>query len=226
MITVQLYLDRSVNFPINPSGVYISDSKWSICFEPKDKVWTPENIQFIPTSGYWSLSITDTESIGFNGKSANKCNNDEIIKEIYLQLLNSMELNKIIKESNDYSFNNIIINKFIVERQRHQKFSLNSGALSHQVSNITDWSNLFLAGAHIQNSMNIWSMEGACESGLTVAKIINPGSNNKIHVHNGSVLVRFIRKIDYILYNMRLPNVLYTMIIIILIIILKIVFIN
>lgn len=82
----------------------------------------------------------------------------------------------------------------------------------------TEYSNLYLAGAHTNTSFKIWSMEAACESGKIVANLIS--NKVKIHTHSKPLISKLISSIDDILYEKKLNSIVYFVCIIIIILIL------
>lgn len=87
----------------------------------------------------------------------------------------------------------------------------------------TEYSNLYLAGAHTNTSFKIWSMESACESGKIVANLILEKNNkNKIpiHTHTKPLISKLISPIDDLLYDKKLNSVIYFICIFIIILIL------
>jgi hypothetical protein len=66
--------------------------------------------------------------------------------------------------------------------------------------------NLFLAGAHTQTQAQVWSIEGAVESGRRAAKAIDDRVPVLDQYRPG--WIRFLSNIDDILYRIKLPQVL------------------
>jgi len=66
--------------------------------------------------------------------------------------------------------------------------------------------NLFIAGAHTRTDADVWSIEGAVESGRRVARHLEP----EVPVVGEYLppLLRVARVLDDICYRMRLPHVL------------------
>ena len=69
----------------------------------------------------------------------------------------------------------------------------------------TPVSNLFLAGAHTRTQAQVWSIEGAVESGRRAAKAIDV----RVEVLNQyqSLWVRSLSKIDDVLYSIKAPQI-------------------
>jgi hypothetical protein len=75
----------------------------------------------------------------------------------------------------------------------------------------TELSNMYIGGAHCQTSMNIWTMESAVESGKMITNTIL--QKYKIesvyqYVHKQNWVFDYISRVDNILYEYHLPNIL------------------
>jgi hypothetical protein len=75
----------------------------------------------------------------------------------------------------------------------------------HQPDTTTDISNLWMAGGHTRTSTNIWSMEAAAEAGRKAADKIT-GGNSTIE-HDKGIVLRSMGKVDDVLYDRGMPNV-------------------
>ncbi len=83
----------------------------------------------------------------------------------------------------------------------------------------TEYNNLFLSGAHTKTTINIWSMEGAIESGKITANYILD-KYNKPHIFHykhddDPYYIKIIQYVDNILYKLYLPNIVKCLIIVI-----------
>ena len=89
-------------------------------------------------------------------------------------------------------------------------------------SQTTIYNNLFLSGAHTKVSVDIWSMEGAVESGKIVSKEICKRSNinpNKIQLysHDKILPLKLISIFDDVLYRLGLPDIIDLILLIIIV---------
>jgi uncharacterized protein with NAD-binding domain and iron-sulfur cluster len=74
-----------------------------------------------------------------------------------------------------------------------------------------EYKNVFISGSHTKTSINIWSMEGAVESGLlTTNKILKYfGNNNMVSIYNHEIgkIYAPLHILDNSLYSYGLPNI-------------------
>ena len=81
----------------------------------------------------------------------------------------------------------------------------------------TNFTNFYIAGSHTKTSCNIWSMESSIESSKIVANMILKSHNKKpvyLFNHNKTYL-SWLKPIDDLLYNLRLPSLIDLLLIII-----------
>jgi uncharacterized protein with NAD-binding domain and iron-sulfur cluster len=209
---------------------------------------SPNNITFYPQDSHWCKSIdlgTNVKSlwsgtciISYNkgslyGKSLTLLKIEELKKEIIHQFMESNDLMWYISEYNDGHIINgkdiEVVEIFSDWKYDNRLYSVNKKFVNniyneeYRPNNITDFQNLYIAGSHTKTSINIWSMEGAVESGKIVSNIILDKYNKPntyIYKHNLNSKYKLFNLLDDILYKFNLPNILDTLIFIILIIIL------
>ena len=108
-------------------------------------------------------------------------------------------------------------------KTKNKKWVNNFYNETYRPNNNTIFNNLYVVGSHTKTSVNIWSMEGACESGKLGTNLILKKYNKqliKIYNHDSTLFVKFIQTIDDILYKIYLPNILDILIILIIILLL------
>lgn len=96
--------------------------------------------------------------------------------------------------------------KFCQEGIKHYqpKWVTSTTTQSYMPSQTTPVPNLFLAGSHTENQANVWSIEGAVETGRRAAKAID--FRVGILEQNKPGWITFISKIDDILYALKSPH--------------------
>ena len=67
---------------------------------------------------------------------------------------------------------------------------------------------MFLAGSHNKTTVDVWSMEGAVESGKDISNLIlEKYKKNKIKVFKHDINFGIISNIDDLLYKLNLPHI-------------------
>jgi len=231
-ISFRIGINKEIKYPIDNIAFVMNDSEFNITWYPQEKLWKKKpNIKSL-----WSGTIIDFEKNGklFN-KNAEHLDNEKLKKEIIYQILRSKSFRKLIYDNNGF-----YINKEDIEYiEIWYEWNFNNGNQEHinkkWVNNIynekfrpkqtTEYNNLFLSGAHTKTSINIWSMEGAIESGKITANYILDKYNKpniKHYKHTDPFYIKLIQYIDNMLYKLYLPNI--TNVLIILIILILILF--
>jgi hypothetical protein len=88
-----------------------------------------------------------------------------------------------------------------------EKWSNTTHTQAYQPSPQTSFTNFILAGSHTHISADLWSMEGAAESGRKAALLLD-SKRKHAHfiVHKPPLFFRVCAKLDNLLYALRLPN--------------------
>ena len=104
------------------------------------------------------------------------------------------------------------------QEQKYKKWVNNIYNEKYRPFQKTEYNNLFLSGAHTKTTINIWSMEGAIESGkITANHILDKYNKSNIehYKHDDPCYIKLIQYIDNILYKLSLPNIINLLIILI-----------
>ena len=97
----------------------------------------------------------------------------------------------------------------------NRKWVNNSYNEKYRLENKTELKNMYICGSHCVTSINIWSMEGAVESGKRCSNIILNRNNQKecyIYNHGSVGLVILLQNIENIFYGLGLRNVIIELI--------------
>ena len=234
-ISFRIGINKKIKYPIDNIAFVMNDSEFNITWYPQEKHW--KNKPCI--ASLWSGTIIDFEKKGklFN-KNAEHLDNKKLKKEIIYQILRSKSFRKLIYDNNGFYINKKDIEYFEIWYEWNFKNGNQEQTNKKWVNNIynekfrplqkTEYNNLFLSGAHTKTSINIWSMEGAVESGKITANYILDKYNKpniQHYKHDAPFYIKFIQYIDNILYILYLPNIINLLLILILFCILYI-FIN
>ena len=255
-IGFRLAFNKKINFPQTNDCLTFPDSEFNITLYPQDNFFNLDDPYFKNISGdnmdlskqkrksLWSGTICIAYEPGkLFGKPAYKLDKDEIIRAVIFQVFRSKELQKLIESNNNYKMKDLhVVNSNIwyeweFDKSKGVLHSINpkwvNGLNTHQYrpNQKSGISNAYIGGAHTKTTVDIWSMEGAVESGKIIAKDVVEGTFKKVSKKRGDsppvylfnhVSPWFLKPfqfIDNILYQLNLPNVLYFLLIIILIIV-------
>ena len=216
-VSFRCAFSEEIKFPRKRTAVVVSDSEFNLTLFAEEQVWDKEvdlgqNIKSLWTGTSCISSVPGR----IYHKPVKNCMKEEFIEEVKAQILSCGALNELIKEAN----NGKGLKEFPIiqiEVWHEWKFS-NEGIKSLQPKWVnsthtqaylpaqkTPVSNLFLAGAHTKTQAQVWSIEGAVESGRRAAKAID----EKVEVLDQyrPIWIKSLSKIDDILYSIKAPQV-------------------
>lgn len=193
--------------PFKTKSIYaIENSDWKLIIEPKDSNWK-EKLK----TGVWTVSIPDDNLFSSRlQKNVKDCTENEIYDEVWYQILNSRIFDNclISKEHIKPSYFKVwsawenVNGRLINNEPYFWNATGTYGKRPHQFINLPD---IYLAGGYTRTSYYHYWVEGACESGLECAKLID--YRVKIIKHERLKILKLFHKIDKLLYDEYLPNV-------------------
>ena len=147
---------------------------------------------------------------------------EELKKEIVEQFFLSNDFKKYT-DINKITKKNIIFKEIFADwyedgnylKSKNRKWVNNSYNEKYRLENKTELKNMYICGSHCVTSINIWSMEGAVESGKRCSNIILNRNNQKecyIYNHGSVGLVILLQNIENIFYGLGLRNVIIELI--------------
>lgn len=222
-ISFRIGFKRKINMPTLNSGYVLVDSPYNITFYAQEDSWD-KNVKLGldgKIKSLWSGTLIATYMTGsLYHLPATKLTKDQLIKEIIYQIFNSQQLKYHLMQNNSKiaTLEDIIYVEIFDDwywdgsqlKSKNLKWVNNYLNESYRPTNLTQLSNLYLAGAHTQTSVNIWSMEGAAESGkLTSNLILNKYQlpQTYIFTHQKTLPQKLLSKTDQLLYSIGLPNI-------------------
>ena len=225
-ISFRIGINKEIKYPIDNIAFVMNDSEFNITWYPQEKHWKQKPI----VKSLWSGTIIDFEKKGkiFN-KNAENLDNEKLKEEIIYQILRSESFRKLIYDNNGFYVNKEDIEYIEIwyewnfingkQEQIYKKWINNIYNEKFRPLQKTEYDNLFLSGSHTKTTINIWSMEGAVESGKITANYILDKYNKpniEHYTHGDPFYIKLIQYIDNILYKLYLPNIINLLIILIL----------
>lgn len=222
-ISFRVGFNRKINFNKQDAFVLI-DSPYNITFYPQDIHWCSNVKLGLNIKSLWSGTCVLPYNRGLlYKKSALNLSIEELKEEIKYQLIKSKPFKEYIKKLND---NYILDEKDMLYIEIFNDWYENKNRLETKnkkwVNNIYNeeyrpkveenplMTNMYIGGSHTNTSINIWSMEGAIESGKYVSNQILSKYNKEqtyYYKHSSNILIELIKRMDDILYLLKLPNI-------------------
>jgi len=212
---LQIYFDKSIFFgPGREYCVILPDSLWNLTIAPQDIIWPARDkvpvCTKIPAKGIWTITPCMSDVPGISGKTWEESTPNEILDECWRQIMKCNGFLKIIRDENGFDLSEATIIHSNVGIHVTPKFGNNVGVLKlrPEIDALQDkHPNLLICGSWTYTDINLWSMEGAVESGKRAAKKIDDGvivlRDNAIRPL--SLVLSPFRSIDNLTYSLYLP---------------------
>ncbi|MBC7538230.1 MAG: FAD-dependent oxidoreductase [Bacteriovorax sp.] len=216
-VSFRVAFSEEIKFPRKRVAVVLSDSEFNLTLFAEEQVWDEKvdlgrNIKSIWTGTSCISSIPGK----IYHKPVNNCTKEEFIEEVKTQILNCGALNELIKEANngrglkEFSIIKIEVwHEWVFSSEGIKSFQpkwvTTTNTQAYLPSQKTPVLNLFLAGAHTKTQAQVWSIEGAVESGRRAAKAID--RRVKVIDQYRPMWIKSLSIIDDILYSFRAPQI-------------------
>lgn len=215
-VSFRLAFSEVIRFPRARTAVVVSDSEFNLTLFAEEQVWDKEVDLGLHVKSLWTGTSCISSVPGrLYRKPVNNCTKDEFIEEIKAQILSCGALDALIREANngkglkdfpvmtvevwhEWSFSPDGI------KSAQPKWVNSTGTLGYMPGQITPVPNLFLAGAHTRTQAQVWSIEGAVESGRMAAKAID--ARVEVLDQDRPVWFAVLSGLDDILYAVRAPQ--------------------
>ncbi len=220
-VSFRLAFSEKIKFPRVRTAIVVSDSEFNLTLFAEEQAWD-ENVDLGKNiKSLWTGTSCISSVPGrIYHKPVKNCTKEEFIEEIKVQFYSCGALDELIKEANDgRGLRDFSIAK--IEVWNEWKFS-NEGIkpLQPKWVNTTNTQaylpaqktpvlNLFLAGAHTNTQAQVWSIEGAVESGRRASKAID----DRVEVLDQycPLWIKILSRIDDILYTIKAPQLIDTL---------------
>jgi hypothetical protein len=230
MIAFAIPIYSKIKWEKNSKAYILSDGPLNITFYAQEQFWKNkanlgENVQSL-LSG---TCIVTNKIVNLYDKKGINLTLEELKNEIIHEFIISEDLQNIMME---YNFKNLTKNdlKNIIIwdewkydngqlKPKYKKYSNNIYNQFNRMKQKTSLINGYISGSHTDTSIEIWSMEGAVESGIITSNhILEKYGKELHHLHTHSRVKTIVHSIDNGLYNMGLPHIIDSYLIVILII--------
>jgi uncharacterized protein with NAD-binding domain and iron-sulfur cluster len=217
-VSFRIAFSEEIKLHRKRTAAVICDSEFNLTVFAEEQVWDKDVDLGQNIKSLW----TGTSCIGnFPGRIYHKpvihCTKEEFIEEVKAQILSCGSLNQLIKEANDgkelkdFTIVKIEVwHEWIFSRDGikplQPKWVNTTKTQAYMPDQKTPVLNLFLAGAHTKTQAQVWSIEGAVESGRRAAKAID--NRVKVIDQYRPSWIKFLSKIDDILYQIKAPQLL------------------
>jgi uncharacterized protein with NAD-binding domain and iron-sulfur cluster len=234
-VSFRLGFNRKILFPRREIGMFLADSPFCILLYPQDSVWEEDvSLGNIGLRSLWSGTCCGFKvDSPLYGKRCDELTREEYMKEILSQVFQATDLLEMLERVNGFriSREDIVFHEIWGEwyhdgkrlRTTEPEWTTLSDMDEYRPEQKTEYVNAWLGGAHTKTEINVWTMEGAAESGRAVSQGIlekyslTPSARFR---HMDSMPMQYVKKLDNELYKHSLPNLVDLVIVILVILIL------
>lgn len=230
MIAFAIPLSRKINWEHPDTAYILVDGPLNITFYPQDQIWQPGTNLGKDIKSLWSgTCIVTNRIIDLYSKKGIHLSLEELKSEIIHEFLNSQDLQYLMNKYNETPLTHADLENIIVWYEwrsdegvlipEYKKYSNNIYNQFHRMNQKTHLNNGFLSGSHTKTSIDIWSMEGAVESGiLTTNYVLDKYGKQPFSIYTHNRRKTIIHRIDNYLASISMPHIFDTVLIIIFII--------
>jgi len=216
-VSFRLAFAEAIQFPRKRTGIVVSDSEFNLTLFAADQVWDREVDLGKGVASLWSGTSCISSVPGrIYHKPVKTCSKEEFIAEVKAQIFGCGALDEMIREANGgRSLQEFRLIKVEVWHEwelssagikpLQPKWATTTNTQGYLPGQRTPVSNLFLAGAHTRTQAQVWSIEGAVESGRRAAHAID----NRVEVLNQELplWILVLADIDDLLFSINAPQV-------------------
>lgn len=217
-VSFRLAFAEPIRFPRERTAVVVADSEFNLTLFAEEQVWRPNVDLGCGVESLW----TGTTCVGtmpgrIHGRPVIHCTKEQFIDEVKAQIFACDSLNALVAEANsgrrltDFTLLKIEVwHEWIFSPDGihgpQPKWVTTTNTHRHLPRQATPVPNLFLAGAHTRTEADVWSIEGAVESGRRAAQAIDPRVPVLPQYKPRSL--RWIGAVDDVLFKFHAPHVL------------------
>ena len=214
------FADR-IAWPRERLAVVVSDSEYNLTLFAVEQVWRPNVDLGDGVQSLWTGTACVARRPGrIYGLPLENCTKEQFLEEIRAQLASCGGLDDLLAEANngktwkDFPIVRIEVwHEWIFSpngiRTKQPKWVNTTHTQRWLPTQKTPVANLILAGAHTATDADVWSIEGAVESGRLAAKVVAPDVQVKpVWIPPA---LRVVRTLDDALYAVGGPHILHVL---------------
>ena len=216
-VSFRIAFAERILWPRERTAIALADSPFNITLFANEQSWPSKIDLGKDIASLWTCTACVASVPGkVHGKPLRNCTKEEFIDEVLAQIYESEALDLMIKKANDgRSLRDFPILTTEVWHEWHfspngitpdqPKWVTTTNTQPHRPSQATSIPNLVLAGAHTKTEADIWSIEGAVESGRRAAKVFEP--DVVVKLQHKPLLLKVSAFLDDGLFALGLPHI-------------------
>ena len=216
-VSFRIAFAEKIKWPNKPAAVIVADSEFDLTLFAEEQVWRRDVSLGEGVKALWTgTACAGTVPGRVHGLPLERCTKEEFVEEVLAQLRRCKGLDGLIREANGgRGFAEFPILRVEVWhewtfspegiRPRQPKWVTTSSNQPYRPSQRTPIDNLLLAGAHTRTDADIWSIEGAVESGRRAARHLDP--RVPLLSQHKPAWLRALSRLDDLCFALGLPHV-------------------
>ncbi len=226
-VSFRIAFSEPIKWPRPRLAIILADSEFNITLFAQEQAWLKQEQLGEKVKSLWTGTACSSTVPGRKyGVPLEQCTREQFIEEIKVQLFACTSLDKLIRLANGgRGLRKFPIITFEIWhewrfsphgiRSPHPKWVNTIDTQPFQPTQVTPIQNLILAGAHTRTEADVWSIEGAAESGRRAAQLID----NKVTIipQYRPWWIQILSKIDDVCFGLGLPHfgdILFTLVLI------------
>jgi uncharacterized protein with NAD-binding domain and iron-sulfur cluster len=217
-VSFRIAFAERILWPRERTAIALADSPFNITLFANEQSWPSKIDLGKDIASLWTCTACVASVPGkVHGKPLRNCTKEEFIDEVLAQIYESEVLDLMIKKANNgRSLREFPMLTTEVWHEWHfspsgitpdqPKWVTTTNTQPHRPSQATSIPNLVLAGAHTNTEADIWSIEGAVESGRRAAKVFEP--DVVVKSQHKPLLLKVSAFLDDGLFALGLPHIL------------------
>ena len=217
-VSFQIAFSEKISWPRERTAVIIAESEFNLTLFAQEQAWRTDVALGDGVKCVWTGTACVAMVPGrLYGLPLIKCTKEQFIEEVMAQLSSCESLDLLVTEANNgRSWKSVPIVRIEVWHEwrfssdgiksAQPKWVNTTKTQTNQPTQATPVPNLVLAGAHTKTEADVWSIEGAVESGRRAARAIEPSV--KVIPQYEPPWLRVVRTVDNACFAIGAPHVL------------------
>lgn len=217
-VSFRIAFGKKITWPQKRSAMVLADSEYNITLFAEEQVWDTTVKLGNRVKSLWTGTACVSSVHGrLYGIALNNCTKTQFIEEIKAQIFGCQGLDYVIKAGNEgKSLKQFPIVDIEVWHEwffspkgikpKQPKWVTTTNTQPYLPTQSTPVPNLVLAGAHTRTQADVWSIEGAVESGRRAAQVVVP--TVKVLPQYKSIFLKIISSVDDVFFGIGLPHIL------------------
>lgn len=211
-VSFRIAFAEPIAWKLPRQAVVLADSPWNITIFAQEQAWGSGSLGDGVQALWTGTACVSSVPGRVFGLPLERCTLEQFKAEVFQQLAACHGLEGCLALSGipQISIRFEVWHEWLFSSEgitpKHPKWVTTTNTQRHKPDQRTQIPNLVLAGAHTKTDADVWSIEGAVESGRRAAKLI--AGDVAIIPQHKPVLLRAISAVDNLCFRLRLPHVL------------------